>query len=161
MSLKRLAHPLIKVAYRAVRAWGRLTGQPLRGAAVALWHGGQLLVVRHSYRPGYSLPGGFLRRGEDPRLAACREILEELAVVIAPQDLVLVTDEPAGRYHEHIFECHAPERPRIRIDNWEIIEAEFVDPDRLVAGDYRLAGNLRRARQILFDRHALWSRDRA
>ena len=159
MTIKRLGYPLIKLAYWGFCGWVGLTGQPLRGVAVALWHGGELLVVRHSYRPGYSLPGGLLRRGEAPRLAACREIPEELDIAISPQDLVLVTDEPVGRYHEHIFQYCPSERPKIRIDNWEIIDAEFVDPRLLGTSHYHIEGNLRRAPQVLSDPPSPPSRD--
>lgn len=151
MSVRRLARPLIGLAFRGYRGWMRLTGRPLRGASVALWHGGQLLVVRHSYRPGYCLPGGLLRRGEDPRLAACREIREELGIAIPPRALQPIADEPVGRHHEHLYEYRPAERPQVRIDDWEIIEAEFVDPGQLASGDYQIGGNLRRARWLLSD----------
>ena len=68
-NVKRLAHPLLRLAYRAYAWWVKLKGQPLRAAAVAVWHGGEFLVVRHPYRRGLFLPGGLLRKGEDPRLA--------------------------------------------------------------------------------------------
>jgi hypothetical protein len=32
-----------------------------RGVNVALWHADELLVVRNSYRRGYTLPGGYIR----------------------------------------------------------------------------------------------------
>lgn len=149
MIFKKLFRPGLRFAYWGLSGWKHLTGQPFRGTAVALWHGEALLLVRHSYRPGYSLPGGFLRRGEDPRLGACREIREELGVEIAPRDLVLVTDSPVGRYHDHVFACRLGERPAVRIDDWEIVEALFVEPAELAAGAYRIEGNLKRAPQVL------------
>ena len=39
---------------------------------------GAVLLVRHAYRRRWGLPGGLLNRGEDPRVAAKREALEEV-----------------------------------------------------------------------------------
>jgi 8-oxo-dGTP diphosphatase len=45
---------------------------------------GQVLVVRHTYRtPAWGLPGGFVRRREDPAKALVRELQEELGVQVA------------------------------------------------------------------------------
>jgi 8-oxo-dGTP diphosphatase len=56
---------------------------------------GRILLVRHAYRPGWGLPGGFLKRGEAPSDGARREVREEVGlgvelvgeptVVVAPQ----------------------------------------------------------------------------
>jgi ADP-ribose pyrophosphatase YjhB (NUDIX family) len=51
--------------------------------------GGDVLLVRQSYRRNWGVPGGLLRRGEDPGDGARREVLEEVGLVI---DLV---GEPA------------------------------------------------------------------
>jgi 8-oxo-dGTP diphosphatase len=59
---------------------------------------GALLLVRHSYRQRWGVPGGLLNRGEPPHEAACREALEEVALDI---DLVgepsVVVDADARR----------------------------------------------------------------
>lgn len=56
---------------------------------------GRILLVGHAYRPGWGLPGGFLKRGEAPADGAQREVREEVGlevdllgeptVVVAPQ----------------------------------------------------------------------------
>lgn len=43
---------------------------------------GRWLMVSPVYRPGWSLPGGLLDRGEDPAAALVRELREELALPI-------------------------------------------------------------------------------
>ena len=126
--MKRLAYPFLRLAHRAYIGWLKLKGQPLRSAAVAVWHDGKLLKVRHSYRRGWSLPGGVVRRGEDPRFAACREVREEVGLNIQPDDLIPITDERLGSRLYYLYECRMAERPQIKIDNWEIVEARFLNP---------------------------------
>ena len=125
--LKRLACPFLRLAHRGYIAWLMLKGHHWHSAAVAVWHEGKVLKVRHSYRRGWCLPGGAVRRGEDPRLAACRELLEELGLKLRPDDLRLVRDSRSQRRHYHLYECRLDERPQID-NNWEVVEARFVSP---------------------------------
>ncbi len=126
--MQRLAYPFLWLAYRLYVGWLKLKGQPLRSAAVAVWHDGKILKVRHSYRRGWSLPGGAVRRGEDPRLAACREVREEVGLNIQPDDLIPITDERLGSRRYHLYECRLAERPQIKANSWEIVEARFLNP---------------------------------
>ncbi|MFJ6903294.1 NUDIX hydrolase [Streptomyces griseoluteus] len=50
---------------------------PLPAAGVALWRDGRVLMVFDRHRQCWELPGGRIERGELPRQAAERELLEE------------------------------------------------------------------------------------
>ena len=124
--MKRRLYPFLRLAHRVYIAWLVLKGHRWESAAVAVWHNGKVLKVRHSYRRGWYLPGGAVRRGEDPRLAACRELHEEVGLQLQPGDLTLVRDKRSRRRRYHLYECRLDERPQIDTNSWEIVEARFV-----------------------------------
>jgi 8-oxo-dGTP diphosphatase len=64
---------------------------------------GALLLVRNSYRMGWGLPGGFLKRGEAPVDAVRREIREEVGVDIDLDDNPKVVVDPSLRRVDVIF----------------------------------------------------------
>ncbi len=57
---------------------------------------GALLLVQLSYRNRWGVPGGLLKRGEDPAAAARREVLEEVGVEVEllGEPAVVVEAEP-------------------------------------------------------------------
>src|ERR1043165_7616537 len=58
---------------------------------------GKVLLARHSYMTGWSLPGGGVGRGEAPIAALLRELREELGEVRSdPPELVGVFSRRAG-----------------------------------------------------------------
>ena len=130
----RLAY---RIGFRAARLWWRLRRPEHGTALVAVWLGGRVLAVRQSYRAHSSLPGGGIRRGEEPRDAARRELREELGLDVRPDDLVfareMVVDWDFRREHVRVFELRLHEEPVLRIDNREIVAARFVDPQALLA----------------------------
>jgi 8-oxo-dGTP pyrophosphatase MutT (NUDIX family) len=77
--LARIAH---RVAHPLLTAWWWVRRARLRAAKCVLTHGGAVLLVRHTYgdRLRWDLPGGLVRRREQPLAAARRELREELGV---------------------------------------------------------------------------------
>jgi hypothetical protein len=63
-----------RLAFPLARMWWRLTRPRHEGIVVAVYVGPALLLVRSSYRRGWHLPGGGVRRGEMPETAARREL---------------------------------------------------------------------------------------
>ncbi len=127
MILDRAIRLALWVAYRVMKL-RRYLGPPTHfGVGVAVWHDGKVLVVRHSYRHGDSIPGGRVKRNEQPITAACRELREEVGILAKPNDLKPIRSDLCGP-NRQIFEYRPFNKPTIRIDNREIIDARFVEP---------------------------------
>ena len=104
---------------------------------MAVWHGERLLVIRNSYRRLLSLPAGRLRRGEELRDAARRELREEVGIDV-PASALRYAREIVGRVaytedHVHLFEIRVDEAPDLRVDGREVVWAEFLPPDEAFA----------------------------
>lgn len=73
---------LLRVAYLLVMLW-RIVWRPTTlGVRVLLIRDAEVLLVRHTYRGGWFLPGGGLKRGETLEEAARREAREEVGAAI-------------------------------------------------------------------------------
>lgn len=70
---------------------------PKVAVGVAVFRDDRLLLVRRVMEPGrgrWTVPGGFLDLGEDPRIAAAREVLEEAAIEVEVGDVLDVYANP-------------------------------------------------------------------
>jgi 8-oxo-dGTP pyrophosphatase MutT (NUDIX family) len=133
-SLRDLAwRTAYRVGFPLARVWWRLWRRPHQGALVAIHVGPALLLVRTSYRRGWTLPGGGVRRGETPEAAARRELAEELGLVATALRFAGVTH---GYYdgrpdRVHFFELRLEQPPPLRLDNRETIAARLFAPPEL------------------------------
>ncbi|WP_172637135.1 NUDIX hydrolase [Cyanobium gracile] len=130
--LKRLVARLrlYWLAARLYETWQLLARPHNRGALVAIWHQGRLLLVQASYRHGLGLPGGGLERREKARQAAVRELAEELGLRVSPEELVdpwQITETSArGQNTVTIFAMRMAEEPAIRLDGLELVASQWL-----------------------------------
>ena len=134
---------MMPAAYRLKCAWEKLTGRRVAGAAVAAWRDGRLLCVRHSYRPGWALPGGEVGRTEAPVDAAAREFSEEVGIRVESARLRYIDIQWRGDCPYHQFEYELPDEMEIRIDNREIVVAAYLLPGEISDPDPKLRLYLR------------------
>jgi len=118
--------------YLMLRVWWFVRRPHTRGAAVALWHEGKVLLVRTSYRNCYALPGGFVRRGEPPLQAARRELHEELGIDLPEQALrhawhgTLLFEFRQDTID--IWEASMDSPPAVHVAGREIVWADWMAP---------------------------------
>jgi len=128
-ALFRLAY---RGAYLLMRVYWAVAGPTTHGVLVAVWHEGEVLVVRNGYQPLLSMPGGYLARGEDPLEAARRELREEVGLAAERGDL-RVAFTMRHRWmgkdeHVTVLELRPARRPPVTIDGREVVEARFLTP---------------------------------
>jgi len=101
----------------------------IAGAAVLVRVADELLVIRTSYRRWYSVPGGGIERGEEPRRAAARELHEEVGLAVDETALrplgTFVVEHSHILDHVHVYELRLDAKPELRIDRREVVWAGF------------------------------------
>ncbi len=95
---------------------------------------GALLLVRHSYRPGWGFPGGLLKRGERPADAAAREMNEEIGLTLDLDVVPKVVVDPRYRRVDVIYTARMPESggvAELEPRSAEIVEVAWFPPGEL------------------------------
>jgi ADP-ribose pyrophosphatase YjhB (NUDIX family) len=97
---------------------------------------GRIFLVRHSYIPGWHMPGGGVERRETVREALAKELREEGNLELtAPAQLLHIyfNRRTSKRDHVVFFRCEVRQTaPRLK--DREIVEAGFFPLDALPAG---------------------------
>lgn len=135
----------LRFAYPLAILWWTWRGND--GTKVAVWANGKVLLVRHSYKFGWKLPGGGVKAGEDHRAAAYRELSEEVGLAIDPTELRLACAARGSHGMVYLYEVELKEEPETRIDQREIVAAAFQTPT--IAAERNEA-----VRSYLWDRRA-------
>jgi ADP-ribose pyrophosphatase YjhB (NUDIX family) len=144
-AVARLWGVCLYVAFQAARIVSSIVKPRIRGTMVAIWCRGRILLVKCSYRRGWSIPGGLVKKGETWTQAAVRETFEEVGLRLMEEDLVFKAEVPGDlgpRDLSHLFEIPLDQPGDVTVDGREIIDAEFVTPQ--AALKRRLHANVRR-----------------
>ena len=70
---------------------------------------GAVLLLRNSYRPGWGLPGGMLRRGEGAIDGVTREVREEVGLQVRLDGRPRVVIDAPARRVDVVFTAHLPD----------------------------------------------------
>jgi 8-oxo-dGTP pyrophosphatase MutT (NUDIX family) len=123
-----------RAAYTVLRVYWRVLRPHTSAVKCVVREGDGLLFVRHSYgdRRCWELPGGGIKRGEDPRNAAAREAREELGLDLAEwRSLGAIEARGYGKRTTVICFEGRPASRALTIDPGEIEEARWFEAGEL------------------------------
>ncbi|AZO81114.1 hypothetical protein BLM15_00200 [Bosea sp. Tri-49] len=136
---------LRRLAGRGLHLYFRLRrGMTLGVRAAVLSEAGEVLLVRHTYTPGWHLPGGGVEPNETLADAVAKELREEANVALtAPAVLhgVFLNRHASDRDHVAVFIVRAFTQSAPKQPDHEIAEARFFPlsalPDKTTPGTRR------------------------
>lgn len=107
---------------------------PVSAGAIVLDEQGRLLILKPTYKSGWTIPGGIMEAdGETPWQACRREVREETGLAVATGRLVCVDSRPATNSRKlglrFLFHCGTLSNSQIRgirLQEYEISEHRFV-----------------------------------
>lgn len=130
--LDRLFQAAYFIVYRLLICYWFIFRPSVRGVFVGVWYHGKILIIKNSYKTKYSVPGGYLKRKENPVSAATRELEEEINIRIPLDRLQFAGEFTFFDEFKHdtviFFETKLTDSPDIKIDNREVIWGKFLTP---------------------------------
>jgi ADP-ribose pyrophosphatase YjhB (NUDIX family) len=142
----RRVEPIVRPG---VQAWARFRrGLTLGVRGVATDADGRVLLIEHTYVPGWHLPGGGVERGETAEQSLGRELIEEAGVeAIERPRLLSVHDNSASFPGDQVLLYRVGAwRPATATSRGEILEVGFFALDALPDGVTR--GTRRRLAEV-------------
>lgn len=92
---------------------------------------GRVLLLRHTYTPGWHFPGGGVEKGETAALSMKRELLEEAGVIVTDEGLELISVHANHGFfpNDHVLVYRISQWAQgKRTSRGEIAEIGFFDP---------------------------------
>ena len=96
---------------------------------------GHLLLLEHVFRPGsgWGIPGGFIKKGEQPEEAIRRELREEIGMELESAEIAFVRTLKRPSQVEIIFRCRPQGRDPVT-QSIEVKSAKWFALDALPRG---------------------------
>jgi 8-oxo-dGTP pyrophosphatase MutT (NUDIX family) len=147
-----LTNTVSRLSVRLLLGVARFRRGMTLGVRAAVFDGqGQVFLVRHSYVPGWYLPGGGVEPGETLAGALDRELMEEGGIALdEPANLfgLYLNRQISRRDHVALFVSHDWQQTKPpRVPNLEIVDYGFFPPDALP--EDATAATRRRLEEIL------------
>lgn len=120
--------------FLARRTWLRLRKPTTMGVRLFVRDdSGGVLLVHHTYIPGWHFPGGGVDRGESLHAAAARELREEVGLRTTAPVRLVSTHARFGAWGHDYVTLFAADRweGTLAHDRFEIAAARFFRPDEL------------------------------
>jgi ADP-ribose pyrophosphatase YjhB (NUDIX family) len=140
----RLHHRLM---LRGYLAYSRFTRGMTLGVRAVLLRNEQVVLVKHTYVPGWSLPGGGVERGESLGEALEREVREEVgAVLTGPPRLFAIYRNSGVHRGDHValYVCRdwsqreSPRAPNLEIAACDLFPLSDLPADATPATSARI-----------------------
>jgi len=143
--IERVPRPLRRLAGRCLHLYFRLRRGVTLGVRAAVLSGaGEVLLVRHTYTPGWHMPGGGVEPNETLVDAIAKELREEANIALTgPAVLhgVFLNRHASDRDHVAVFIVRSFTQSAPKQPDREIAEASFFPlsalPDKTTPGTRR------------------------
>jgi len=120
---------------------------PALAADAAVRRGDSVLLIQRKHPPmagAWAVPGGFVDQGEDPVLAALRELEEETGLRGTNPRLLMVMGDPDRDPRKHIvsvvYESEVSEDQQPKAGD-DAADAKFWPIETVLSGEVELAGD--------------------
>ena len=148
-ALRRACEPLLRRLFHLYFRFAR--GMTLGVRAVVIDDAGRVFLVKHTYIPGWYLPGGGVEVGETFLRALGRELIEEGRIEpFGEPELhgLFLNDHVSRRDHVAVYVIRRFRQDRLPEPNREIMACGFFAPDALPADTTE--GTRLRIAEVLF-----------